>query len=113
MNWITNIFASETGRPLRGGHKDHAALPAHLSTDDGFLAVPDYARLVKQFCDDHPTVSCELGGVTSDYNRIRRFRGGKFAKEVQQIEGAPQYPWSRSCLNPHRGSREGDHDRRL
>ena len=89
---ITNIFSSETGRPLRAGHKGLEALPSHLSTDDGFLAVADYARLVKQFCDDHPSVSGKLSKVASDYNPIRRFLNGPFAKTLQQIEGRPRIP---------------------
>ena len=89
---ITNIFSSETGRPLRGGHKGFEALPPHLSTDDGFVAVEDYARLVKKFCDDHPSISRELSKMTSDYNPIRRVLNGPFAKALQQIEGRPRIP---------------------
>ena len=58
---ITNIFASETGRPLRAGHDDNEALPSHLAaTNQGFLAVEAYLRLVRQFCSDHPAVSMQL-----------------------------------------------------
>ena len=89
---ITNIFSSETGRPLRAGHDKLEPLPPYLSTDDGFLAVKEYERLVKQFCDDHPSVSRELSKVTSDYNPIRRVLNGPFAKALQQIEGRPRIP---------------------
>jgi hypothetical protein len=77
---ITNIFSSEMGRPLRGGHDKLDPLPPHLSTDEGFLAVEDYARLVKQFCDDHPSVSQKLSKVTSGYNPIRGVLLGKSTK---------------------------------
>ena len=89
---ISNIYSSETGRPLRGGHRNNDPLPPHLSTDDGFLAVKEYERLVKQFCDDHPSVSHELSKVTSDYNPIRRVLNGPLTKALQQIEGRPRIP---------------------
>jgi hypothetical protein len=100
---ITNIFASETSRPLRGGHEGFKRLQPELSTDDGFLAVEDYARLVKQFCDDHPSVSRELSRVTSEYNPIRRFLVGPFAKSVQQIEGRPPIPMVEQLPAPTQG----------
>ncbi|MGA7883356.1 MAG: hypothetical protein WCD63_21035 [Terrimicrobiaceae bacterium] len=68
---ITNIFSSETGRPLRGGHDSLDPLPPQLSTDKGFLAVEDYARLVRQFCTDHLSVSMQLRDVPSAFNPIR------------------------------------------
>lgn len=86
---ITNIFSSETNRPLRGGHSKNEPLPLHLSTDDGFLAVEDNVRLIKKFCDDHRTVSSELSKVPSDFNPIRGVLLGKFAKYVPQIMRPP------------------------
>jgi hypothetical protein len=68
---ITNIFASETGRPLRANHDDLKALPSDLSTDKGFLAVKEYVHLVRQFCSDHPSVSVQLRDVPSAFNPIR------------------------------------------
>ena len=70
---ITNIFSSETGRPLRAGHDDNEALPSHLATNMGFLAVEAYARLVGQFCSDHKAVSAQLAGVPSDFNPIAEY----------------------------------------
>jgi len=68
---ITNIFSSETGRPLRAGHDANEALPSDLSTNKGFLAVEEYARLVRQFCQDHSSVSQELRDVPSAFNPIK------------------------------------------
>jgi hypothetical protein len=70
---ITNIFSSETGRPLRAGHDNNEALPSHLATSIGFLAVEDYARLVRQFCSDHKPVSAQLAAVPSDFNPITEY----------------------------------------
>lgn len=70
---ITNIFSSETGRPLRAGHDDNEALPAHLATNIGFLAVEAYARLVGQFCSEHKDVSAQLAAVPSDFNPIAEY----------------------------------------
>ena len=67
---ITNIFSSETGRPLRAGHDDNEALPSYLSTNKGFLAVEDYVRLVRQFCSQHTSVSVQLRDVPSAFNPI-------------------------------------------
>ena len=68
---ITNIFSSETGRPLRKDHGPPEALPSQLSTNKGFLAIEPYARLVRQFCIDHPSVSQELRDVPSAFNPIK------------------------------------------
>jgi hypothetical protein len=68
---ISNIFSSETGRPLRGGHDSLDPLPRELSTDKGFLAVEEYARLVRRFCTDHRAVSMHLRDVPSAFNPIR------------------------------------------
>ena len=68
---ITNIFSSETGRPLRGGHHDNEALPPALSTNKGFLSVEEYARLVRQFCVEHPSVSQQMRDVPSMFNPIK------------------------------------------
>jgi hypothetical protein len=68
---ITNIFSSETGRPLRAGHDDTEALPSRLSTNKGFLAVEEYASLVRQFCAEHTSVSQELRDVPSAFNPIK------------------------------------------
>jgi hypothetical protein len=70
---ITNIFSSETGRPLRAGHDGNEALPAHLASNFGFLAVEAYARLVGQFCSDHKDVSAQLAEVPSDFNPITEY----------------------------------------
>ena len=68
---IANIFASETGRPLRANHDDLEALPSHLSTNESFLAVEEYARLVRQFCVDHTSVSQQFRDVPSAFNPIK------------------------------------------
>jgi hypothetical protein len=68
---IANIFSSETGRPLRKDHSGLEALPSQLSTNKGFLAIEPYARLVRQFCKDHPSVSQELRDVPSAFNPIK------------------------------------------
>jgi hypothetical protein len=67
---ITNIFSSETGRPLRAGHDANEALPPNLSTNVGFLTVEAYARLVKKFISDHPSVGEQLRSVPSTFNPI-------------------------------------------
>lgn len=68
---ITNIFASETGRPLRAKHSDFTLMPSHLSTNKGFLAVPQYAELVREFCSDHKSVSQQIRDVPSPFNPIK------------------------------------------
>jgi hypothetical protein len=74
---ITNIFSSETGRPLRKDHGPPEALPSQLSTNKGFLAIEPYARLVRQFCTDHPSVSQELRDVPSAFNPIKEVLVGQ------------------------------------
>lgn len=86
---ITNIFSSETGRPLRAGHDRYEALPSNLSTDAGFLAVEAYGRLVKQFCSDHPTVSRKLWNVRSAFNPIASVLSGQaYQRSLEYPAGA-------------------------
>ena len=68
---ITNIFSSETGRPLRASHDAVDLLPAQLSTNKGFLAVEEYARLIRQFCVEHQSVSQQIRDVPSRFNPIK------------------------------------------
>jgi hypothetical protein len=68
---ITNIFSSETGRPLRKDHGNPEALPPALSTNKGFLAIEPYARLVRNFCTDHPSISQKIRDVPSAFNPIK------------------------------------------
>jgi hypothetical protein len=68
---ITNIFSSETGRPLRKDHDGVEALQSELSTNKGFLAIEPYARLVRQFCTDHPSVSQKIRDVPSAFNPVK------------------------------------------
>ena len=68
---ITNILSSETGRPLRADHDGLDPLPSQLSTNKGFLAVEEYARLVRQFCAEHKSVSQEIRDVPSTFNSIK------------------------------------------
>ena len=74
---ITNIFASETGRPLRANHDDLKLLPSQLSTSKGFVAVPEYLELVKDFCYDHKSVSEKLRDVPSPFNPINELLIGQ------------------------------------
>jgi hypothetical protein len=86
---ITNIFSSETGRPLRAGHDGTEALPPSLSTDTGFLAVEAYARLVKQFISDHPEVSKQLWNVRSAFNPIASVLSGQaYLRSLEYPAGA-------------------------
>jgi hypothetical protein len=81
---ITNIFSSETGRPLRKDHDDVKLLPPQLSTNKGFLAIEPYARLVRQFCIQHPAVSGRLYNVPSAFNPIKEVVPGVKA-DVQDL----------------------------
>jgi hypothetical protein len=74
---VTNIFASETGRPLRASHADLTLLPPHLSTSKGFLAVQEYAELVREFCSDHRSVSQQIRDVPSPFNPIKEVLTGQ------------------------------------
>jgi hypothetical protein len=74
---IANIFSAETGRPLRGGHHANEALPPALSSNKAFLAVEDYARLVRQFCVQHHSVSQELSRVPTTFNPIKEVLFGQ------------------------------------
>jgi hypothetical protein len=86
---ITNIFSSETGRPLRAGHDGTEALPPSLSTDTGFLAVEAYARLVKQFVSDHPEVSAQLWNVRTAFNPIATILSGQaYLRSLEYPAGA-------------------------
>ena len=101
---VTNIFSSETGRPLRAGHDGSEALPPNLSTNVGFLAVEAYARLVKQFCSDHPTVSAKLWNVRSAFNPIASVLSGQaYQRSLEYPAGAtggrPEEP--DSALTPY------------
>jgi hypothetical protein len=91
---ITNIFSSETGRPLRAGHDGAEALPANLSTDAGFLAVGAYAQLVRQFCSDHPSVSAQLWNVRTAFNPIASVLSG------QAYQRSLEYPAGAVCGRP-------------
>jgi hypothetical protein len=68
---VANIFASETGRPLRADHNGLTLLPSKLSTNNGFLAVEEYADLVREFCSDHNSISQKLRDVPSAINPIK------------------------------------------
>jgi hypothetical protein len=86
---ITNIFSSETGRPLRAGHDGNEALPPNLSTNQGFLAVEGYARLVRQFGSDHPSVSAQLWNVPSAFNPIAAVLSGQaYQRSLEYPAGA-------------------------
>jgi hypothetical protein len=91
---IANIFSSETGRPLRAGHDGAEALPPNLSTNVGFLAVEAYARLVKQFCSDHPSVSAKLSNVRSAFNPIA------FLLSREAYQRSLEYPAGALCGRP-------------
>ena len=91
---LTNIFSSETGRPLRAGHDGTEALPPYLSTDAGFLAVEPYRRLVEQFCSDHPEVSERLRQVRAAFNPIFAFLAGRDYKR------SLEYPAGALCGRP-------------
>jgi hypothetical protein len=86
---ISNIFSSETGRPLRAGHDGAEALPANLSTDASFLAVDPYRRLVEQFCSDHPEVSQQLRQVRTAFNPIFAFLAGRDYKRSLEYPAGP------------------------
>lgn len=73
---ITNIFSSETGRPLRKDHESVELLPSQLSTNKGFLAIEPYAQLVRKFCIEHPAVSVRIYGVPSAFNPIKEVLPG-------------------------------------
>jgi hypothetical protein len=68
---VANIFASETGRPLRADHNGLTLLPSKLSTNKDFLAVEVYADLVRKFCLDHSFVSQKIRDVPSPFNPIK------------------------------------------
>ena len=68
---IANIFASETDRPLRVDHHGLTLMPSKLSTNNGVLAVEEYADLVREFCSDHNSVSQKLRDVPSPFNPIK------------------------------------------
>jgi hypothetical protein len=68
---ITNIFSSETGRPLRKDHGEPVPLPPALSTNKGFLAIEPYAKLVRKFCEDHLSVGQKIRDVPSAFNPIK------------------------------------------
>jgi hypothetical protein len=68
---VANIFASETGRPLRADHHGLTLMPSKLSTNNGFLAIEEYADLVREFCSDHNSVSQKLRDVPSPFNPIK------------------------------------------
>jgi hypothetical protein len=90
---IANIFASETGRPLRAGHDDTATLPSHLASNQGFLAVEDYLRLVRQFCSDHPSVSIQLRDVPGVFNPIAEVLIGQSYQYLLHVPGGwPNLP---------------------
>jgi hypothetical protein len=74
---VTNIFASETGRPLRANHDDTTLMPPQLSTSKGFLDVPEYLELVKDFCYDHKSVAEKIRDVPSQFNPIRELLIGQ------------------------------------
>ena len=100
---ITNIFSSETGRPLRKDHNDLEALPPELSTNKGFLAVEEYARLIRQFCGEHRSVSQQIRDVSSQFNPIKEVligQGGPTPRErgLRNILAGRYFSNSSSCI---------------
>jgi hypothetical protein len=69
------LLNDRNGRLARKNHAKtevtSSTLPSHLSTDKGFLAVEEYARLVRQFCVDHTSVSQQIRDVPSAFNPIK------------------------------------------
>jgi hypothetical protein len=74
---VTNIFSSETGRPLRADHGALKVLPSQLSGNKDFLAIEPYAELVRKFCTDHSSVSQKLRDVPSAFNPIKELLIGQ------------------------------------
>lgn len=69
---ITNIFSSETHRPLRKSHDDFTALTDPvLITSSGFLHANH--RLLSGFVKDHKDLSQSLAKVNAPFNPLRAY----------------------------------------
>jgi len=69
---VTNIFASETHRPLRKDHDSFAVNSDPVtSTSAGFLHANH--RLIHRFVKDHGRVSALLSKVNSPFNPVREY----------------------------------------
>jgi hypothetical protein len=83
---ITNIFSSETNRPLRASHQGHEPLADYRSSDEGFLQVEEYASMVREFVTTHRSVSEELRKVPSKFNPIRGVLVGQGFQYLMKAE---------------------------
>jgi hypothetical protein len=83
---ITNIFSSETNRPLRASHQGHEPLASYRSTDETFLQVEEYASMVREFVTTHRSVSEELRKVPSKFNPIRGVLVGQGFQYLMKAE---------------------------
>ena len=66
---VTNIFSSETNRPLRWKHSGFAKLPSN----DPVKFYGNNLPLIKMFCTEHPAVSLELARIWTKFNPLREY----------------------------------------
>jgi hypothetical protein len=86
---VTNIFASEIGRPLRGGYKGMFVkqgpygrnvtqrLPDALQDPKEFLKYKNCADLVSRFVSEHPTFAGALMDIRVPFNPIEEWFFGR------------------------------------
>ena len=66
---VTNIFSSETNRPLRWRHSGFTKLPSN----DPVAFYANNLPLIKMFCTEHPTVSLDLARIWTPFNPLREY----------------------------------------
>lgn len=66
---VTNVFSSETNRPLRWRHADFAKLPSN----DPVTFYANNLPVIRMFCTEHPTVSLDLARIETPFNPLREY----------------------------------------
>jgi hypothetical protein len=66
---VTNIFSSETNRPLRWRHSGFAKLPSN----DPVSFYANNLPLIRMFCTEHPVVSLDLARIWTSFNPLREY----------------------------------------
>lgn len=66
---VTNIFSSETNRPLRWRHLNFSKLPSN----DPVAFYANNLPLIRMFCTEHPIVSLDLGRIWTPFNPLREY----------------------------------------
>ena len=66
---VTNIFSSETNRPLRWRHAGFDKLPSK----DPVAFYANNLPLIQMFCKEHPTVSLDFARIPAPFNPLREY----------------------------------------